>query len=142
MAALTSGANYRITYEPAIPEENHALTQAFYYSIFAAVLYFCITILMCLTVYGANRHYYKKEFSLTVSQRTLVSSESWTLSRYSHFRLTRFRLDATDNELRHISALRRIGLFTHRGLGLSGRRLLGRRHASGESRYAALRMVI
>lgn len=34
-----------------VPGQNRALTQAFYYAIIAAVLYFLIASLMCITVY-------------------------------------------------------------------------------------------
>ena len=55
-----------------VPGENRALTQAFYYAIIAAVLYFLIASLMCVTVYGAYRDHYPKEFRLSASQRTLM----------------------------------------------------------------------
>jgi potassium channel subfamily K len=51
---------------------NQALTQAYYYAIFAAGLYQIISYLMCVTVYGAFRGYYSREFKLTVAQRTLM----------------------------------------------------------------------
>lgn len=72
MAALTSHTGYLIDYAPAIPPENHALTSAFYYAIFAAALYFIIATFMCGTVYGANKGYYERNFRLTTSQRTLM----------------------------------------------------------------------
>ena len=52
--------------------KNQALTQAYYYAIFAAGLYQMISYLMCLTVYGAYKGHYSKEFKLTVAQRTLM----------------------------------------------------------------------
>ncbi|KIW50280.1 hypothetical protein PV05_11882 [Exophiala xenobiotica] len=52
--------------------KNQALTQAYYYAIFAAGLYQIISYLMCVTVYGAFRGYYSREFKLTVAQRTLM----------------------------------------------------------------------
>ena len=55
-----------------IPGENRALTQAFYYAIMAAALYFIIASLMCVTVYGAFKEHYPKEFRLSTSQRTLM----------------------------------------------------------------------
>ena len=55
-----------------IPGENRALTQAFYYAIMAAALYFVIASLMCVTVYGAFKEHYPKEFRLSASQRTLM----------------------------------------------------------------------
>lgn len=54
------------------PTAEHALSQAFYYGIIAAALYFVIASLMSLTVYGAHRGHYPKEFRLTPSQRTLM----------------------------------------------------------------------
>jgi len=52
--------------------QNQALTQAYYYGIFAAALYQVISYLMCITVWGAYRGAYGKEFDLTVAQRTLM----------------------------------------------------------------------
>ena len=54
------------------PPQNHALTQAYYYAIIAAALYFIISILMVVTVFGTYRGHYEREFRLTVSQRTLM----------------------------------------------------------------------
>ncbi|KEF58671.1 uncharacterized protein A1O9_06597 [Exophiala aquamarina CBS 119918] len=51
---------------------DQALTQAYYYAIFAAGLYQIISYLMCVTVYGAYRGHYRKEFKLTMAQRTLM----------------------------------------------------------------------
>ncbi len=59
-------------YIEKVPYENRALTQAFYYAIIAAVLYFIIATLMGITVYGAHMGHYPKEFKLTMSQRTLM----------------------------------------------------------------------
>ena len=55
-----------------VPGQRRALTQAFYYAIFAAVLYFIIASLMVFTVVGAWRGHYSKEFKLNTSQRTLM----------------------------------------------------------------------
>ncbi|KAL9100286.1 MAG: hypothetical protein Q9163_004318 [Psora crenata] len=55
-----------------VPYQRRALTQAFYYAIFAAALYFIIATLMVVTVYGAWKGHYSKEFKLTMSQRTLM----------------------------------------------------------------------
>lgn len=52
--------------------KDQALTQAYYYAIFAAALYQIISYFMCLTVWGAYRGHYSKEFKLTMSQRTLM----------------------------------------------------------------------
>ena len=55
-----------------VPNQRRALTQAYYYAIFAAFLYFVIASLMVLTVVGAWRGHYSKEFKLNTSQRTLM----------------------------------------------------------------------
>ena len=52
--------------------KNQALTQAYYYAIFAAALYQIISYLMCTTVWGAYKGHYSKDFKLTMSQRTLM----------------------------------------------------------------------
>ena len=54
------------------PHQRRALTQAYYYAIFAATLYFIIASLMVATVYGAWKKHYSKEFKLNTSQRTLM----------------------------------------------------------------------
>ncbi|KIW07875.1 uncharacterized protein PV09_01788 [Verruconis gallopava] len=54
------------------PPERHALTQAYYYAIMASALYFIVACLMVLTVVGAHRGHYEKEFRLTLVQRTLM----------------------------------------------------------------------
>lgn len=54
------------------PGQNRALTQAFYYAIIAAALYFVIATLMIFTVYGAFREHYPREFELSTIQRTLM----------------------------------------------------------------------
>lgn len=54
------------------PGQDRALTQAFYYAIIAAALYFIIATLMSFTVYGAFREHYPREFELTTIQRTLM----------------------------------------------------------------------
>jgi potassium channel subfamily K len=64
--------HYAITRPEAIPNDRHSLTGAFYYAIFAAVIYIVIGTLLSLTVYGANTGHYRKEFQLTGPQRTLM----------------------------------------------------------------------
>ncbi|CZR52236.1 probable potassium channel [Phialocephala subalpina] len=54
------------------PRSDHAFSQAFYYAIFSAALYFMVATMMLVTVYGAYRGHYDKEFQLTMSQRTLM----------------------------------------------------------------------
>ncbi|KAI9823246.1 MAG: hypothetical protein M1819_001369 [Sarea resinae] len=51
---------------------NHAHAQAFYYAIIAAALYFLVASLMVATVFGAYTGYVSREFSLTLSQRSLM----------------------------------------------------------------------
>ena len=51
---------------------THALTQAYYYAIWAAAIYFAVTVLMIMTVWGALTGKYERQFSLTTSQRTLM----------------------------------------------------------------------
>ncbi|KAI6835868.1 voltage-gated potassium channel [Hortaea werneckii] len=70
-AALTASPTYYLTGKYA-PRDRHALSSAFYYAIFAAVIYMTIALLMCMTVYGAKKGYYDKCFQLTPSQRTLM----------------------------------------------------------------------
>ncbi len=72
VVALTSERHYGITIPGYEPARRHALTQAFYYAIFASTIYIIVGLLMCLTVYGAIVGRYSKEFHLTSSQRTLM----------------------------------------------------------------------
>lgn len=51
---------------------DQALNQAYYYAIFAAALYQIISYLMCVTVYGAWKGHYSREFKLSMAQRTLM----------------------------------------------------------------------
>jgi len=51
---------------------DHALTQAYYYAIIAAALYFIVSTLMVVTVYGALKGHYSRGFKLTMSQRSLM----------------------------------------------------------------------
>ncbi|KAK6209269.1 hypothetical protein LQW54_006481 [Pestalotiopsis sp. IQ-011] len=54
------------------PEIEYVWSQAFYYGIFAAVLYFVVATLMSITAWGAQAGHYEKDFCLTTSQRTLM----------------------------------------------------------------------
>ncbi|KIN01382.1 hypothetical protein OIDMADRAFT_145456 [Oidiodendron maius Zn] len=54
------------------PRVDYAFSQAYYYAIFSAGLYFIVASFMAVTVWGANRGHYDKEFQLTMSQRTLM----------------------------------------------------------------------
>ena len=76
MAALTSSPHYFLTGRNE-PDARHALTAAFYYAIFAASTYVVLGLLMCVTVWGANKGYYRKDFQLTSSQRTLMLQTMW-----------------------------------------------------------------
>ncbi|RDW85639.1 putative potassium channel [Coleophoma crateriformis] len=54
------------------PSSEYAFTQAYYYALFSAALYFIVATLMLVTALGALRGNYDKEFQLTMSQRTLM----------------------------------------------------------------------
>nr|XP_036587094.1 potassium channel [Colletotrichum truncatum]KAF6797825.1 potassium channel [Colletotrichum truncatum] len=54
------------------PREEYINSQAFYYGMFAAILYFVTASLMVVTVYGAYTRHYAKDFQLTTAQRTLM----------------------------------------------------------------------
>jgi len=69
LIGLTACASGPLRIEPT---SSYAFTQAYYYAIFAAGLYFLVASLMTITVWGAFKGYYDKEFQLTMSQRTLM----------------------------------------------------------------------
>lgn len=52
--------------------QTEALSQAYYYAIFAAALYQVVSYLLCLTAWGAYSNHYQKQFRLTMAQRTLM----------------------------------------------------------------------
>ena len=54
------------------PPEDYIWSQAFWYGMWAAVLYFLVATLMSVTAYGALRSHYPLDFQLTASQRTLM----------------------------------------------------------------------
>ncbi|KAI2628783.1 voltage-gated potassium channel [Hypoxylon sp. NC1633] len=54
------------------PEIEYVWSQAFYYGMYAAILYFIVATLMVITVWGAQAGHYGKDFELTMSQRTLM----------------------------------------------------------------------
>ncbi|KAI1141549.1 voltage-gated potassium channel [Hypoxylon sp. FL0543] len=54
------------------PEIEYVWSQAFYYGLYAAILYFIVASLMVITVWGAETGHYSKDFELTTSQRTLM----------------------------------------------------------------------
>ncbi|KAI1826685.1 voltage-gated potassium channel [Xylaria intraflava] len=54
------------------PKTEFIWSQAFYYGLFAAILYFLVASLMVVTVWGAQAGHYPKHFKLTLGQRTLM----------------------------------------------------------------------
>lgn len=72
IVALTSLPHYGLQDPAYQPSSRHDLSQAYYYAIWAAAIYIIIGALMCLTVYGALKGHYSKDFHLTNSQRTLM----------------------------------------------------------------------
>ncbi|KJZ76964.1 hypothetical protein HIM_03841 [Hirsutella minnesotensis 3608] len=54
------------------PIGEYVWSQAFYYGIWAAILYFVVASLMTVTFWGASSGHYSKDFELTASQRTLM----------------------------------------------------------------------
>ncbi|KAK0374607.1 ion channel protein [Colletotrichum limetticola] len=69
LIALNATAAGPLVIEPA---EEYIFSQAFYYGMFAAILYFLTASLMVVTVYGAATSHYAKDFQLTTAQRTLM----------------------------------------------------------------------
>ncbi|KAF1945119.1 potassium channel-like protein [Clathrospora elynae] len=67
LVAVASTSVFRIQ-----PIQEHALSQAYYYGLMAAGIYFIIASLMGFTAVGAYKGHYAKEFRLTPSQRTLM----------------------------------------------------------------------
>ncbi|KAF3276114.1 Potassium channel [Orbilia oligospora] len=56
----------------SVPRENHTWSQAFYYGIIAASLYFLIATLLVGNYIGVLTGKYAKQFTLTIAQRTLM----------------------------------------------------------------------
>ena len=54
------------------PVDNYVWSQAFYYGIYSAVLYFILASLLVVTYVGAMAGHYDKDFQLTTAQRTLM----------------------------------------------------------------------
>ncbi|OAA51116.1 Ion transport 2 [Beauveria brongniartii RCEF 3172] len=54
------------------PVEEYVMSQAFYYGIWAAILYFVVASFMTATFWGASTGHFSKSFALTNSQRTLM----------------------------------------------------------------------
>ncbi|KAH8666658.1 hypothetical protein BX600DRAFT_277214 [Xylariales sp. PMI_506] len=69
LTALTATAGGPLALQPEI---EYVWSQAFYYGIFAAILYFIVASLMSVTVWGAQAGHYEKDFELSTSQRTLM----------------------------------------------------------------------
>jgi potassium channel subfamily K len=57
---------------PESVAQYEQLTQGYYYGCIAAALYFTLSSMLIMTVYGAYSGHYKREFNLTKSQRTLM----------------------------------------------------------------------
>jgi potassium channel subfamily K len=55
---------------------DYALTQAYYYAVFSAVLYFIVATMMVVTVFGFYNGHYDEEFKLTVRRRSLMVQTS------------------------------------------------------------------
>ncbi|KAM7216161.1 outward-rectifier potassium channel TOK1 [Rhypophila decipiens] len=69
LVALTATAAGPLVIEP---QDRFVWSQAFYYGIYSAVLYFAVASLMLVTFLGAQAGRYEKDFMLTPSQRTLM----------------------------------------------------------------------
>ena len=70
LIGLLSFASTQNFHAPDVTDQ--ALTQAFYYGVFAAGQYQIISYLMCITAWGAWRGSYPKDFELNMAQRTLM----------------------------------------------------------------------
>ncbi|OTB09540.1 hypothetical protein M426DRAFT_6807 [Hypoxylon sp. CI-4A] len=71
LIALCATASGPLAVSPDI-EEEYVWSQAFYYGMYAAILYFIVASLMTVTAWGAETGHYDKDFELTMSQRTLM----------------------------------------------------------------------
>ena len=72
LIALTATASGPLMDNLKFPSSECMWSQAFYYGIWAAILYFLNASLMAVTFWGAWTAHYDKDFSLTPSQRTLM----------------------------------------------------------------------
>ncbi|KAL8393667.1 hypothetical protein RB595_003415 [Gaeumannomyces hyphopodioides] len=70
LVALVASAAVYITLMD--PGSEHMWSQAFWYGVFAGLLYFIVASLLVVTAWGANKGRYEKDFQLTASQRTLM----------------------------------------------------------------------
>ncbi|KAG5950369.1 hypothetical protein E4U53_005193 [Claviceps sorghi] len=71
LTALTASATGSLL-DGLDPPQDYIWSQAFYYGIWAAILYFVDATLMAVTFWGASSGHYEKDFNLTPSQRTLM----------------------------------------------------------------------
>jgi potassium channel subfamily K len=69
LLSLTATASGPLVIQPS---DQFVWSQAFYYGIYSAVLYFLVASLMAVTYIGAQAGRYPKDFMLTPSQRTLM----------------------------------------------------------------------
>lgn len=69
LCIITSLAHIYI--KPTMPQD-HVWSEAFWYGIWAAVLYCIDATLLVFTAYGAYARHYSRDFQLTASQRTLM----------------------------------------------------------------------
>ncbi|KAI0022860.1 hypothetical protein F4780DRAFT_731927 [Xylariomycetidae sp. FL0641] len=69
LIALCATAGGPLVLEPQI---DYVWSQAFYYGLWSAILYFIVASMMVVTVWGAQTGHYRKDFKLTTSQRTLM----------------------------------------------------------------------
>lgn len=72
LVCLTSTAAGPLLEGIKFPQSELIWSQAFYYGMWAAMLYFVDASLMVVTFYGASSGHYSKDFNLTSSQRTLM----------------------------------------------------------------------
>lgn len=72
LIALTATTSGPLMQNLPFPKAQCMWSQAFYYGIWAAILYFINASLMAITFWGAWTSHYDKDFMLTRSQRTLM----------------------------------------------------------------------
>ncbi|ORY62546.1 uncharacterized protein BCR38DRAFT_467141 [Pseudomassariella vexata] len=69
LVALSATASGPLLKQPVI---EYVWSEAFYYGVYAAILYFVVASLMVVTVWGARAGHYPEDFELSTSQRTLM----------------------------------------------------------------------
>lgn len=72
LVALTATAVGPLSEGLPGPSSQYKLSQAFWYGVWAAILYFSMASCMAVTFWGAWTGHYDKDFILTTSQRTLM----------------------------------------------------------------------